>query len=65
MLFNLIGKVLSYAHGKEKTEKELSYEMGGEVLKVNEKARNLGVIMHRSAKPSRHCAEASKRLIQL
>jgi len=30
-------------------------------LKVKEEERDLGVIMHKSAKPSRQCAEASKR----
>jgi len=31
------------------------------VLKVSEKERDLGVIMYKSAQPSRHCAEVSKR----
>src|SRR6218665_2480268 len=31
------------------------------VLKVSEEERDLGVIMHRSAKPSKQCAEASKK----
>ena len=31
------------------------------MLKVSEEERDLGVIMHRSAKPSRQCAEASKK----
>src|SRR6218665_353019 len=44
-----------------KGNQELSYEMGGKVLKVGEEERDLGVIMHRSAKPSRQCAEASKK----
>src|SRR6218665_2369336 len=35
--------------------------MGGKVLKMSEEERDLGVIMHRSAKPSRQCAEASKK----
>src|SRR6218665_653964 len=48
-----------------KGNQELSYVMGGKVLKVSEEERDLGVIMHRSAKPSRQCADASKRLIQL
>ena len=43
------------------TREELSYEMGGKVLKVSEEERDLGVIMHKSAKPSRQCAEASKK----
>ena len=33
----------------------------GKVLKVSEEERDLGVIMHRSAKPLRQCAEASKK----
>ena len=44
-----------------KKNQELSYEMGGKVLKVSEEGRDLGVIMHRSAKPSRQCAEGSKK----
>src|SRR6218665_1113127 len=44
-----------------KRNQELSYEMGGKVLKVSEEERDLEVIMHRSAKPSRQCAEASKK----
>src|SRR6218665_3301523 len=44
-----------------KRNQELSYVMGGKVLKVSEEERDLGVIMHRSAKPSRQCAEASKK----
>src|SRR6218665_1594466 len=44
-----------------KGNQELSYVMGGKVLKVSEEERDLGVIMHRSAKPSRQCAEASKK----
>ena len=39
-------------------------EMGGKVLKVSEEERDFGVIMHKSANPSRQCAEAPKRLIQ-
>src|SRR6218665_3600351 len=45
-----------------KRNQKLSYEMGGKALKASEKDRDLGVIMHRSAKPSRQCAEASKRV---
>src|SRR6218665_3586516 len=44
-----------------KGNQELPYEMGGKMLKVSEEERDLGVIMHRSAKPSRQCAEASKK----
>ena len=62
MLFNL--EKCSVMH-MGKRNQELSYELGGKVLKVSEKTRDLGVIIHRSAKPSRQCAEASKKLIQL
>ena len=31
------------------------------MLKMSAEERDLGVIMHRSAKPSRQCAEASKK----
>ena len=54
------GKVFSYAHGKEEP-RVIVYEMGGKVLKVSEEERDLEVIMHRSAKPSRQCVEASKK----
>src|SRR6218665_2403762 len=57
MLFNL--EKCSVMH-MGKGNQELLYEMGGKVLKVSEEERDLGVIMHRSAKPSRQCAEASK-----
>src|SRR6218665_2574699 len=58
MLFNL---EKCYVMHMGKGNQELSYVMGGKVLKVNEEERDLGVIMHRSAKPSRQCAEASKK----
>src|SRR6218665_4059181 len=58
MLFNL--EKCSVMH-IGKGNQELSYEMGGKVLKVSEEERELGVIMHRSVKPSRQCAEASKK----
>src|SRR6218665_2511583 len=58
MLFNL--EKCSVMH-MGKGNQELSYEMGGKVLKVSEEERDLGVIAHRSAKPSRQCAEASKK----
>src|SRR6218665_2299146 len=58
MLFNL--EKCSVMH-MGKRNQGLSYEMGGKVLKVSEEERDLGVIMHRSAKPSRQCAEASKK----
>src|SRR6218665_583297 len=58
MLFNL--EKCSVMH-MGKRNQELSNEMGGKVLKVSEEERYLGVIMHRSAKPSRQGAEASKK----
>src|SRR6218665_3342585 len=45
MLFNL--EKCSVMH-MGKRNQELSYEMGGKVLKVSEEERDLGVIMHRS-----------------
>ena len=59
MLFNL--KKCPVMH-KGKGNQELSYVMGGKVLKVSEEERYSGVIMHRGAKPSRQCAEASKKV---
>src|SRR6218665_773802 len=44
-----------------KGNQELSYEMGGKGLKVSEEERDVVVIMHKSSKPSRQCAEASKK----
>src|SRR6218665_39569 len=58
MLFNL-EKCSVMRMGKR--NQELSYEMGGKMLKVSEEERDLGVYMHKSAKPSRQCAEASKK----
>jgi hypothetical protein len=37
------------------------YEMGGVTLNEAEEERDLGVIIHRSAKPSRQCTEAAKK----
>ena len=61
MLFNL--EKCSVMH-MGKGNPELSYVMGGKVLKVSEEEIDLGVIMHRSPKPPGQCDEASKRLIQ-
>jgi len=58
MLFNL--EKCSVMH-MGKRNQELSYEMGGKVLKVSEEERDLGVIIHRSVKLSRQCAEAAKK----
>jgi len=44
-----------------KRNPELSYKMGGRVFKVSEEGRDLGVIMHKSAKTSNH----QRGLIQL
>src|SRR6218665_2522488 len=58
ILFNL--EKCSVMH-MGKGNQELSYVMGGKVLKVSEEERDLGVIIYRSAKPSRQCAEASEK----
>jgi len=58
MLFNL-EKCSVMQMGKR--NQELSYEIGGKVLNVSEEERDLDVIMHKSANPSRQCAEASKK----
>ena len=58
MLFNL-EKCLVMQMGKR--NQELSYEVGGKALKASEEESDLGVIIPRSAKPSRQCAEASKK----
>src|SRR6218665_3888145 len=44
-----------------KRNQELSHEVGCKLLKASEEERDLGVIIHRSAKPSMHCVEASKK----
>src|SRR6218665_1568431 len=46
-----------------KGNRKFRYDIGGVNLRVSEGWRDLGlgVIMHNSAKPSRQCAEASKR----
>jgi len=62
MLFNL--EKCSVMHMRRRTQ-ELSYEIGGKIMRVSEEGIDLGVIMHKSAKPSWQCTEASKRLIQL
>jgi len=49
MLFNL--EMCSVMHMGQRKQ-ELSYEIGGKVLKVNEEKGCLGVIVHTSAKPS-------------
>src|SRR6218665_983535 len=58
MLFNLEKCLVIHM---EKISQELSYAMGGKMLKVNEEESDLGEIMHRSAKSSRQCAESSKK----
>ena len=62
MLFNL--EKCSVMH-MGKRNQELTYEMGGKVLKVSEEERDLGVIMHRCAKPSSNVLKHQKRLTQL
>src|SRR6218665_531230 len=58
MLFNL-EKCFVMHIGKG--NQDLSYVMEGKVLKDSEEERDLGVIMLRRTKPSRQCAEASKK----
>src|SRR6218665_1381917 len=56
MLFNLEKCSVMHNLHMGKGNQELPYVMGGKVLKVSVEERDLGVIMHRSAKPSRQCA---------
>ena len=58
MIFNV--DKCSVMHMGRKNE-EFQYEMGGKLLRVTEEEKDLGVIVHKSAKPSRQCAEAAKR----
>ena len=44
-----------------KCNKKCKYNIGGVTLRVSEEERDLGVIMHISAKPSRQCMEAAKK----
>src|SRR6218665_3955356 len=44
-----------------KGNKKFQYNVGGVTLRASEEERDLGVIMHSSAKPSRQCVEAAKR----
>ena len=58
MLFN-VDKCSVMHTGKG--NKKLKYDRGGVPLRASEEERDLGVIMHSSAKPSRQCVEAAKR----
>jgi len=58
MLFN-VGKCSAMHMGKG--NKKFKYNIGGVTLRASEEERDLGVIMHCSAKPSRQCVEAAKR----
>jgi hypothetical protein len=58
MLFNL--EKCSVMHMGRRNQ-EFAYEMGGKALRVSDEERDLGVIMHKSAKPSRQCTEAAKK----
>src|SRR6218665_439992 len=44
-----------------KGNKKFQYNIGGVTLRASEEERDLGAIMHCSAKPSRQCVEAAKR----
>src|SRR6218665_1186548 len=57
----LIRKSALLCTWERETKSYRTYVMGGKVLKVSEEERDLGVIMHRSAKPSRQCDESSKK----
>src|SRR6218665_1086242 len=58
MLFNVDKcSVLHMGRGNKK----FKYDIGGVALRASEEERDLGVIMHSSAKPSRQCVEAAKR----
>ena len=58
MLFN-IDKCSVMHIGKQ--EESYGYELSGKVLRVSEEERDLGVIVHKSLKSSRQCAEAAKK----
>src|SRR6218665_4163604 len=45
-----------------KGNKKFKYDIAGVTLRASEEERYLGIIMHRSAKPSRQFVEASKRV---
>jgi len=44
-----------------RNNKEFKYEIGGKTLQAVEEERDLGVIIHKSMKVSRQCAEAAKK----
>ena len=58
MLFNT--DKCSVLHMGKKNEK-FQYELGGMSIRDSEEERDLGVIVHNSAKPSRQCSEAAKK----
>jgi hypothetical protein len=58
MMFNL--EKCSVIHMGSKNQ-EFKYEMGGRLLRVSEEEKDLGVIIHKSAKQSRQCTEAAKK----
>ena len=58
MLFNVDKcSVMHMGRGNKK----FKYDIGGVAFRASEEERDLGVIMHSSAKPSRQCVEAAKR----
>ena len=58
MLFNIDKCSIMHVGGKNR---EFKYEIGGKTLRSTEEERDLGVIVQRSMKPSRQCAEAAKK----
>ena len=58
MLFNVDKCVVMHVGGKNS---KFEYEMGDRKLRVTEEEKDLGVIIHRSAKPSRQCIEAANK----
>lgn len=58
MLFNI--EKCSVMHTGKRNSNYI-YEMGGKVLKTIDEERDLGVIIHKSLKPSRQCVEAAKK----
>ncbi len=58
MLFNT--EKCSVLHMGKKNEK-FQDKLGGMSLRDSEEERDLGVVVHNSAKPSRQCSEAAKK----
>ena len=58
MLFN-VDKCSVMHIGRQKEQHK--YELCGKIIKCTNTEKDLGVIMHKSLKPSRQCAEAAKK----